>query len=46
MSFHSEHVRFSLRVQITFRNEKITYQSKLRFLGIYIMEKFTWGAHA
>jgi hypothetical protein len=31
---------------MTFKNIKITYQSKLRFLGIYITENVTWGAHA
>jgi hypothetical protein len=46
MSFHSKHTRFSLRPQITFKNINITYQSELRFLGIYITENLTWGAHA
>jgi hypothetical protein len=46
MSFHSEHTRPSLRPQITFKDIKITHQSELRFLGIYIMEHLTWGARA
>jgi hypothetical protein len=46
MSFHSRHTRPSLRPQITFKNIKITYQSELRFLGIYVTENLTWGAHA
>jgi hypothetical protein len=39
-------MRFSLRPQITFKNIKISYQSQLRFLGIYITEKLMWGSHA
>jgi hypothetical protein len=46
MSFHSKHMRFSLKPQITFKNIKITYRSELRFLGIYITENLTWGTHA
>jgi hypothetical protein len=32
-----------LRPQTTFKNIKITYQSELIFLGIYIMENLKWG---
>jgi hypothetical protein len=39
MSFHSKHMRFSLRPQTTFKNIKITYQT--RFLGICITENLT-----
>jgi hypothetical protein len=37
---------FSKTAENTFRNIKITHQSELRFLGIYIMENLTWGTHA
>jgi hypothetical protein len=46
VSFHSKHMRFSLRPQITFKNMKVTYQSELRSLEICITENLTWGAHA
>jgi hypothetical protein len=39
-------MRFSLRLQMNFKNVKITYRSELRFLEIYIMENLTWGTHA
>jgi hypothetical protein len=38
MSFHSKQMRVPLRSQIIFKNMEITYQSELRFLGIYITE--------
>jgi hypothetical protein len=46
MAFDSKQMRVPLRTQITFKNKKITYQSELRFLGIYITENLKWGAHA
>jgi hypothetical protein len=39
-------MRVPLRSRITFKNVKITYQSELIFLGIYLMENLKWGAHA
>jgi hypothetical protein len=46
ISFHSKYMRSSPRLQITFKNIKINCQSRLRFLGIFIMENLTWGAYA
>jgi hypothetical protein len=38
-------MRVPLRPQIIFKTTEITYQSELRFLGIYISENLKWGAH-
>jgi hypothetical protein len=42
MSFHSKQMRVPLRPQTIFKNIEITYQSELRFLGIYITENLKW----
>jgi hypothetical protein len=38
LSFHSKQMRVLLRTKIIFKNIEITYQSELRFIGIYIIE--------
>jgi hypothetical protein len=43
--FHPKQKRVPLRPQINFKTMEITYQSELRFLGIYITENLKWDAH-
>jgi hypothetical protein len=40
MSFHSRHSKASLKLNIFLQNSEIAYKPEVKFLGIYIMEKF------
>jgi hypothetical protein len=46
MSFHSKQMRVLLRQQIIFKNMKITSETELRCLGIYITENLKWDGRS